>query len=203
MQITSGVRTLLSYPFIYSTFQHLMGAKKGRLNFINENVRPEMGDLILDIGCGPADLLDYLPEVYYWGFDVSEAYIAKAKKKYSGRGKFYSKELDFEDLKAMPKFDLVIASGLLHHLDDIEASNIMRLGCEALKPNGRMITIDSCYVSNQNPIARLLISKDRGQNVRDQAGYENLTARIFSNVKVNIKHKSWIPYTHCIMECTR
>jgi 2-polyprenyl-3-methyl-5-hydroxy-6-metoxy-1,4-benzoquinol methylase len=202
MQITTGVRALLSYPFIYSIFQHLMGAKKGRLNFINENVRPETGDLILDIGCGPADLLDYLPEVNYSGFDVSEAYIAKAKKKYGGRGKFYLKELSFQALKTMPKFDLVIASGLLHHLDDIEASNIMRLGFEALKPSGRMITIDPCYVSNQNPIARLLISKDRGQNVRDQAGYENL-ARIFSNVKVNIKHKSWIPFSHCIMECTR
>lgn len=203
MQITSGVRALLSLPFIYSTFQHLMGAKSIWLNFINENVRPETGDLILDIGCGPADLLDYLPDLDYWGFDISEAYITKAKKKYGGRGKFHVKDLGFEDLKTMPKFDLVIASGLLHHLDDPLANHVMRLGFEALKPNGRMITIDPCYVPNQNPIARFLISKDRGQNVRTQHGYEKLTARIFSNVKVSVKHKSWIPYTHCIMECTR
>jgi SAM-dependent methyltransferase len=203
MQITYGVRALLSHPFIYTTFQYLMGAKSVWSNFVNGNVRPEIGDLILDIGCGPADLLAYLPEVDYWGFDVSEAYIAKAKNKYGRRGKFYLKELGLEDLKDMPKFDLVIASGLLHHLDDIEASNIIRLGYEALKPSGRMVSIDPCYVSNQNPISRFLISKDRGQNVRDQAGYENLMRCIFSNVKTNVKHKSWIPYTHCIMECTR
>ena len=203
MQITSGIRALLSHPFIYTTFQRLMGAKSGWTSFANENIRPEVGNSILDIGCGPADLLEYLPEVDYWGYDISEAYIAKAIKKYGGRGKFHLKELDFEDLKTMPKFDLVIASGLLHHLDNSVANHVVKLGWEALKPRGRMITIDPCYVTGQNPIARFLISKDRGQNVRDQSGYERLVASVFSNVKVNIKHKSWIPYTHCIMECTK
>lgn len=180
-----------------------MGAKEGLASFANENIRAEVGSFVLDIGCGPADLLDYLPSINYWGFDISESYIFKAKKKYGDRGNFYAKELGFEDLKMMPKFDLVIASGLLHHLDDELASHVMRISYEALKSNGRMITIDPCYVFGQNRIARYLISKDRGVNVRDEIGYKKLATKVFHNVQANIKHKSWIPYTHCIMECSK
>jgi SAM-dependent methyltransferase len=203
MQITSGIRAILSYPIVYSSFQRLMGAKSGWIEFVNDYVRPKINDKILDIGCGPADLLNYLPEIKYYGFDINESYIAKAKKKFGKNGNFYCKILDTNDLKNFPKFDLVIASGLLHHLNDNEAKNILNLAFKALKPNGRMITIDPCFVPNQNPIAFFLISKDRGQNIRNQSKYTKLAKSNFSNVKVTIKHKFWIPYTHCIMECSK
>ncbi len=203
MQKITGIRSLLSHPFIYTNFQRLLGADSGWKSFVNENVRPKEGNSLLDIGCGPADILDYLPDIDYWGFDTNEAYIEKAKKKYCSQGRFHAKHLSFEDLKMMPKFDLVIACGLLHHLDDAQANHMMKLAYEGLKPNGRMITIDPCYVYGQNLIARFLISKDRGQNVKDQAGYQHLAVDVFSKIKIHIKNKSWIPYTHCIMECSK
>ena len=170
---------------------------------VNEYIRPHHNCLILDIGCGPADILNYLPEVDYWGFDISDVYISKAKEKYGNRGQFFSKILTCKDLDNMPTFDLVIASGLLHHVDDEGAKSIFTIAHNALKPNGRMITIDPCFIPKQNLIARFLISKDRGQNVRNQLGYETLANEAFSHVNVHIKHKAWIPYTHCIMECTK
>jgi SAM-dependent methyltransferase len=203
MQITTGIRSILSHPAVYSAFQYLMGAKKGWSLFVDHDVRPENGDVILDIGCGPADILEYLPKVDYWGFDISEKYIDKAKAKYGQYGKFYSKMLTIADIEQMPKFDLVMACGVLHHIDDRAAIDLLKLACAALKPGGRMVTIDPCFIPNQNPIARFLISKDRGQNVRDQAGYMRLAHDVFSKVDMSVKHKTWIPYTHCCMECTR
>lgn len=203
MQITTGIRSLLSHPKIYSAFQYLMGAKKGWSLYVNTYVRPKSGDVILDIGCGPADVLEYLPNVEYWGFDISEDYINKAKRKYSEKGKFFSHMLSISDVEQMPKFDLVIACGVLHHVDDKTTYDLLKLAYSALKPGGRFVTVDPCFASDQNPLARFIISKDRGQNVRDQLGYKSLALAVFSEVVVTVKHKVWIPYTHCYMECTR
>ncbi len=203
MQITSGFKTILSRPLIYSAFQYLMGSHQIWSFFVKKIIRPKYGDVILDIGCGPADILNYFPEVDYYGFDISKSYINKAKKRYGKRGNFFAKSLIFDDLKNMPKFDLVIASGVLHHMNDETARRIFKVAYSALKPGGRFLTIDPCFTPNQNAIARFLISNDRGKNVRNQKGYQSLCKNIFTDMKINVKHRLWIPYTHCIMECTK
>lgn len=202
-QITHGVRAILSHPLIYSSFQSLMGAHKFRTNFVARSIRPFDGMALLDIGCGPADIVAYLPQMDYWGFDISEAYIQKAQAKFGSRGHFHCKELRSEDLAALPKFDVALAVGLLHHLDDPVALEVLRLAHQALKPGGRLLTVDPCLDPSQNAIARFLVRNDRGQNVRIRTAYENLAAQVFDNVKAEVSNQAWIPYTHCIMECTR
>ena len=79
-QITHGVRAILSHPLVYSTLQSLMGAHSSRKSFVGNYVKPFPGMRILDIGCGPADILAYLPQVSYSGFDISQDYIDQARK---------------------------------------------------------------------------------------------------------------------------
>ena len=46
-------------------------------------IRYQEEQKILDIGCGPADILKYLPsDVAYCGIDLSEDYIRDARKQY-------------------------------------------------------------------------------------------------------------------------
>lgn len=202
-QITHGVRAILSHPFIYSSFQSLMGAHKARQSFVADFVKPFPGMKVLDIGCGPADILAYLPDVDYSGFDISEGYISRARQKFGKRGEFHCKQLQATDLEGLPSFDVVFALGLLHHLDDAVAIGVMQLASKALKPGGRLLTIDPCLDPLQNPIAGFLVRRDRGQNVRDKAGYETLARAVFGLPRVEVRHKVWVPYTHCFMECTR
>ena len=202
-QITGGIRSILSSPAIYSLFQHLMGARSGWRQFVARDVRAQAGDTVLDVGCGPGDVLDYLPEVDYWGFDISAPYIEQARRRHAGRGQFRCQMLTRDDLPRLPAFDIVIASGLLHHLDDAQAHELLALGRLALKPGGRLLTIDPCLVSGQHPLARFLIERDRGQNVRSEAAYAELARRVFSRVQVTVRHKAWIPYSHCFIECTQ
>jgi len=200
-QITSGVRAVLSFPFVYTSFQYLMGAHSVWRQFVKEYVHPFPGATLLDIGCGPADMLAYLPDVDYWGFDISQAYINRATNKFGQRGHFVCKLLTEADLETLPKFDIVTASGVIHHMDDAVARQFLSLARRALKPDGRLVTIDPCLVDGQNPIARFLIERDRGQNVRAQAGYAALAASEFPDARIEVRHKAWIPYTHCYMEC--
>jgi SAM-dependent methyltransferase len=202
-QITTGFRAILSHPYIYSLFQNLMGAHQGRTRFVSDFVRPVPGSAVLDVGCGTAAILDYLPCVNYWGFDISRAYIDQAKARFGVRGNFQCKELMAADIDNLLKFDIVLAIGLLHHLDDTKAEQTLALTHQALKPRGRLITLDPCIEPGQNSIARFLVTHDRGQHVRTREGYALLVSSIFLQSRVEVKHRSWIPYTHCIMECTR
>ena len=202
-QVTNGIRSVLSHPVVYSTFQNLMGVHAVRSALLNRAIRPKPGMHVLDIGCGPAEILEYLPETKYWGFDISEPYIEQARSRFGDRGHFQAKMLTSSDLEHLPLFDVVLVIGVLHHLDDETAQSLLKLAHLALKPGGRLITLDPCFQKGQNPIARFLISLDRGQNVRKKNEYEQLASGIFTDCRIEVRHKTGIPYTHCIMECTR
>lgn len=202
-QVTTGLRRILGSPVVYSAFQYLMGARNGWRQLVNVYIRPDVGMRILDIGCGPADLLEYLGKIEYWGFDISEDYIEHAKRKYGSRGKFFCQLLNASDLVTMPQFDRVVLSGVLHHLDDAEASKLLALSFQALRPGGWLIAVDPCFADGQNPIARYLIECDRGKNVRVASAYEMLARPAFDMVNAEVRHKRWIPYTHCYMKCVK
>lgn len=202
-QVTSGVRAVLSHPVAYEAFQRFMGAKRRREWIVHDLIRPFPGMRILDLGCGPAEILDSLPaDVAYTGYDMSAEYIEAAKAKFGARGTFHCRLLEEAEAATLEPFDVVMGIGVLHHLDDGTARQFMTLARAGLKPGGRVLTLDACYVPKQNPIARFIISKDRGQHVRDEAGYRALAEGIFTGVAGAVKHWAWIPYTHWSMECS-
>lgn len=204
MQITTGLHAILSTPAIYDFTQSVMGAGELRHEIADKFFDRKTPIRVLDVGCGTAAILDYLPsDVIYFGFDISQPYIEHARQKYSGRGEFFCELLDIERLHTLPKFDVVLAIGVLHHLDDAEARHLMQLGVQCLDDGGRFVSIDPCFAEKQNPVARFLISRDRGQNVRTQGGYQSLSEGIFSTVRGELRHRAWIPYTHWFMECVK
>lgn len=203
-QIITGIRSILSHPIIYNAMQSLVGAYQFRAHYTREYIRPFSHAKILDIGCGTGEILNFLPlSVEYYGFDLNKNYIRYAKKKYGHRGTFICNDIN-NQLKDLPQFDIVLAMGLLHHLDDAEVQRLFNLSTSVLKKEGRLITFDGCYIENQSRFAKFMISRDRGQNIRFPEEYKALTQSNFQNVKIAIRHDLLrIPYTHIIMECQK
>ena len=201
-QITSGLKSILSFPFAYTSLQNLLGGRSARKDFVDRYVRAKAGDRILDIGCDPGDIVGFLPEINYVGFDSNAHYIEIAEKRYGGRATFRCENLGHGTIDELGLFDIVLATGVLHHLDDDDAARLLRLARAALKKGGRLITLDACFIEQQSRIARFLISRDRGQNVRTREGYGRLATSVFEQVKVDVRHDLlWVPYTHIILEC--
>jgi len=199
----TGYRSILSKSYVYDFFQLILGQKKGLIYFINNFVKPTPGDNILDIGCGTAAILEFLPEVNYVGFDKSSDYINRAKEKYGNRGNFNNSLANNIDLASYSKFDIVILIGVLHHLDDREVKLVFNKAKEFLKVGGRLVTEDPTFTTKQNWIAKLLIGLDRGKNVRTPNGYKALAEDVFLDVKISVRHKKFIPYTHAFLECIK
>ena len=199
----ANIQAMQDISALYSLFQRIIGGFVVRSIYAKEYVRPKVNDKILDIGCGPADILRYLPSVEYLGFDMSQKYINSARKRFGNRGTFLCKKVSREAIDRISSFDIVLAYGIIHHLNDDEALQLFELSRSVLKPGGRLVTLDGCYVDEQSPVARYILSKDRGQYVRTKEGYLNLASKIFSDIKVNIRNDLLrIPYTIIIMECS-
>ncbi len=197
---TGGARRLLSRPSVYSFVQRALGAREVRRAFIDGHVRPLAGERVLDLGCGPGDVLDQMPAVVYTGVDRSARYIAAATARSDERATFIC-----DDLLRTPgpqgPFDAVISIGVLHHLDDADAARMMRLAADALAPGGRLVTIDPGEVPGQPWFTRWLIHRDRGANVRQPEEHGLLARACFEKVTVTVRRDlARIPYAHIILE---
>ena len=204
-QIDKGIRHILSSPYFYDFFQRLVGSNLLLHYLTKEFILPLSPSRILDIGCGTAKILDFLPHtVTYFGFDISKEYIRYAKKKYGGdKLFFYNERVSEMILKDTELFDIIITFGLLHHLNDQEAIDLFKIGKLNLKSNGVMITVDNTYFKGQSKIARFISSKDRGRHVRYPEGYSSLAETIFPSVEVIIRNNiGRIPQTVCILKCS-
>jgi len=198
-------RRILALPGAYRFVAALLRPRQAPI-FAHEYVRARPGDRILDVGCGPGTLLAELPAgIYYVGFDKSEPYVRAARARFGDRGSFFCRTVDRSvvDELGAGSFDLVIAHGVLHHLDDAEADEFFVLARRALTPGGRLITADGCYVAGQSRMARYLLARDRGAHVRTEEAYRVLAARRFGSVTSDIRHDtSRVPYTIVYLVCS-
>jgi SAM-dependent methyltransferase len=202
-QMIHQIRSVLALPWAYQLFFNVIGAPERSRILVREYIRPQPGDRILEIGCGPGTIVPFLPESEYLGFDASPEYIELAQKRFP-RARFVCERVSQYTLPHGEYFDIVLALGIVHHLDDSEALQLFRIAHGALKQGGKLVTLDGVWTNDQSRPARYLLARDRGQFVRSREKYVNLASQVFSNTKASIRHDLLrIPYTHIILECIR
>lgn len=197
------IRSVLALPQAYQLFWTVIGGPHRSKILVDHYIRPRPGDRILEIGCGPGTIVPYLPESEYVGFDMSPEYVAQAQKKFP-QARFVCERVSEYTLRERSYFDIVLALGIVHHLDDAEARRLFQIAHDALKPGGKLVTLDGVWSNGQSSGARALLARDRGEHIRDEEGYVRIASKVFDNIKVSIRHDLLrIPYTHIIMECVR
>ncbi len=209
MQINSGIRYFLAWPRIYNAYQDLVGATRGR-KWVSERFwRLQPGQKAVDIGCGSGNVIQHLPrDVKYVGFDISEKYIEHARVKFAGdpdKTFLVGSAEDFiADLpEPMRDADLVIMSGLLHHLDDDEALVALTLAKQALSPQGRLVALEGSFLIKQARLARWFVGLDRGRNVRTEPAWRALVAQVFDHYETFIlTGLDRTPYTYILIEAS-
>lgn len=198
-----GLKSLLRLPGLYSLFENLVGARRARRIFVSEYLKPSDDMRILDLGCGPAEVLEFLPaRVRYAGYDSNPAYVSAAQRKYSGRGTFRVADVTRLDPPTPNSCDAVIAMFLLHHLDDRACRRVLGYASAALTSAGRLVSIDPCLADETPLLGRWIIAHDRGSYLRAAPAYAALARRHFRHVTTVVRHDLLrIPYSHCLMIC--
>jgi len=205
MQSNSGLLRWLKVPSLYNLFQDVVGANAFRRKIIRDHARARLGDKVIDIGCGPAQVLQNLPEVEYIGLDIDPGYIAFAKRIYGNKGVFIvGNTRSVEGDSRFQDADIVIAITVLHHLDDQEAVHCIRFAYDALKSGGRLICLDPCWIPNQGVFSKYMMSHDRGRDIRTEQQYRQIAGKIFPSVHTWVYTKAMrIPYVTVVLECTK
>ena len=202
-QRINQIYNFINSPLVYRIIQYIMSGTSFRNSIIKKNIKKN-NLKILDIGCGPAQILEQIPRCDYYGYDIDQRSIQYAKKKYRQKNyHFYCKKFNKTEIKKLPKFDFVIFFGILHHLSNKEADKMLTLCKRIMKKNSKLLTEDPILVEKQNIIAKFLIEKDRGTNVRQKKEYINLLKKHFKKIKNKVTHQFFIPYTWFTTICSK
>ncbi len=197
------IRSVLSFPWAYEFFSDVVGGPERNRVLVREYIRPKPADRILDIGCGPGTMVPHLPGTEYVGVDASAEYIDQARLRFP-QARFICERVSRYALVERDYFDIVLALGILHHLDDDEALTLFQIAHDALKPGGKLVTIDGVWTADQSYAARYLLGRDRGRFVRSREGYLAIASKVFSTIESSIRHDLLrIPYTLMILGCVR
>lgn len=200
---TRGLRVVLESPRCYAWSQAVLGADRARRTLVEHYLGPLGSVDVVDLGCGPGVIAPYLGARSYVGYDASPAYIAAARRRHGVRGEFHVARAERVPDREPRRFGLVLALGIVHHLDDASAIALFRAARTLLVPGGRCVTLDPVFVAGQRPLARALAALDRGRHVRDDAAYAALARAAFPSVALS--HRSdllRVPYDHLILTCT-
>lgn len=200
----TGLYRLTQLSSVYSLLQNAIGGERGTRTIADDYINPRMPRRILDFGCGPANILRFVDCDEYVGIDRNERHIAAARKAHGNRGTFLTGDFKTVVEEIDGPFDMVLALGFLHHLEDAQAAAVCRIAHRALQPEGTLLTVDPAFVKAQHRIAKWLARLDSGQNVRAPDGYEAILSPLFADIETSVRHDLLaIPYTHCIVAARR
>jgi SAM-dependent methyltransferase len=197
-----AIEALLGRHSIYRGFRRLTGSDRVNRIFIEQYVRPRNGDAILDVGCGPADVLELIPQVRYTGIDASPNYIAAARRRFGEQAAFFCGDAASLSARGLDAFDAVICMGVMHHLSDAQVLEMLRCARDLLKAGGRFVSYDPCFTHPQHWFARWIHQRDRGEFVRFDRDYEKLIAQVFPSYRRDIRTDlCTVPATVVIFDC--
>jgi SAM-dependent methyltransferase len=199
-QRISGAYRLITIPSIYKGLMFALGADRAITRYVHEVLQPTAGMKMLDVGCGPANVLAYLPQLDYTGIDLNEKHVAYAQQLYGERGRFIVGNAADDLRQEENTFDLINVSALLHHLDDGQAVSLFTSLKRLLKKDGRIVTFDPTWLPKQRSAAKLIKKLDSGTNIRTPEGYLRLLSGLGFEIETIVFHNLLrIPYDHFVM----
>jgi SAM-dependent methyltransferase len=203
---TKGIYSIVASPALYAKIQSFLGGPDAKERLAREIFSDLKGKSVVEIGCGPGLWSAHLQHAAsYIGVDRNQRHIQEANSRYGTQTtRFLCGDLaDAGVISAIGACDVVIAIGILHHLSDDIAREVLSQSAALLGPKGVFIGIEPVLHARQNPIARLLKWLDSGQNIRHEAEYRALFPKelaLQTHVRTNLMR---VPYSHLIMNGLR
>ncbi len=199
--MTKVLRSALYAPLrlaqLYNLLQRFVGADRDRVAFVRAHVVFRPGDKIVDAGCGTGSALEFLPPVTYFGFDPNPDYIRLAQSRYASRGRFLCGDAHSPRVRELAQgAHAFLSLGVLHHLTDIQISEIFSLARACLRPEGRFIFYKPCFSADDDLLGRIFMKLDRGGNIKTDQAWRALLSEHFSIVDEYIRRPVyWFRYT--------
>jgi len=192
--------------WLYKLFQFAVISNANKARICDEVLKPVGVKSVLDFGCGIGYHSEDFRDSEYLGIEPLSGCVDVANKMYKKSNRSFIVG-DHETLKSIPdsSFELVIAIGVLHHIDNRVFSQFIEETYRILKPGGRLTTFDPVFHADQTKLSRWVVSRDRGIWVRSVDDYIQPIKKVFTN-SLNSKIYSGllrIPHDHICIDVTK
>lgn len=199
------IRKILGFAFMYDLFGKIIAPSgEKRFDFVRDYVGDVSGLRILDLGCGTCYVLRHIQgEKEYVGIDMNGRYIEAAKREFAERrtASFFCMDLNAFAAQCETTFDLVVMSGVMHHITDKEVDAAMESIKMILSTEGRFVSQDGVYTDGMNPIAKMLLDWDRGKYVRHERDWLRLMKKHWGEVHYEIRTDTLrLPYSLIVFD---
>jgi SAM-dependent methyltransferase len=169
-------RKLLGHPFVYD---RVRPAVVGGIDMapLYAELAGEPSQAVLDVGCGTGDALRHLRGFEsYLGVDTDPVAIDAAKARWGGESgvRFEARMLRADDITTLAPTGVVL-SGVLHHLTNDEAVDVLRMVAASPRLR-RVVTSDIVFLPGKL-FNNVLAMMDRGRYCRDPDAYAGLARR--------------------------
>ena len=191
---------------LYKLFQFGV-SRSGTAEIIRDEIlKPKNVNNVLDFGCGIGYHANEFIKSSYLGIEPLQSCVDKANIMFSRKGAEFIVG-DHVALRSIPdsSYDLVMAIGVLHHIDDLIFHEFVEESLRVLKPGGRLTTFDPVLHDQQSLFSRWVVRRDRGQWVRNEREYLTVISTYYGQ-DVNSKIYSKllrIPYDHIAIEAIK
>lgn len=179
--MTLGGR-LAAMPRLWNLLRRLLEANfRGEKAVIRRELRswkPESRLRLLDFGCGTGELAPLFPPEGYVGMDVSQVYVAYARRTHGPRFQV----MDGQALAyADDTFDEALVAGVFHHLPDEAVRRMAGELSRVLRPAGRLLAMEDVPTRDWwNLPGRLIHRLDQGAYIRNEGDYLALLSEYFA-----------------------
>jgi SAM-dependent methyltransferase len=206
-----GERWLRTKPFSAPPGHELRECLRTFAHIV-EQLRLDVRAQVLDVGCGPGWLSEYLSRCGYWvtGIDVSEDMIEIARERIASISRPIAEGLEaFAEFHVMPvvempwsgRFDAAILYDAMHHFDDeVETLRVIR---RTLVPGGRIFIHEGVRPMEGSEGERELIEEMQAygtlespfdpeylEAVLGQAGFEDVTRFAAIDALLDVSEKA-------------
>ena len=199
---------ILTLPRVYSTLQKSI-SRSGAASLLAETHYHDLlngSGPILDFGCGPGTLLATYPTIdpkRFVGVDANPHYVEEARAAFP-LATFLGSSHELTDLPfPSGHFEFAVMSGVLHHLPDASARQVLTAISELLAPGGQLLTFDPTWRSH--PVALALMVADRGRHIRSSDQYKALIEHAFGAGSCTTREERRllrVPYESCLARAT-
>jgi ubiquinone/menaquinone biosynthesis C-methylase UbiE len=133
--------------------------------------------LTLDLGCGTAEFCRCFAPEKYLGIDISEKYVAFAKKRYPQYS--FAVAVGQNLCLRSQRFPQILINGVIHHLSDQAALAVLAEAHRVLADDGGLLLIEDIETNSTSLLSRMIHALDEGENIRGHRQYEQLVCKLF------------------------
>ena len=156
------------FPSLWMIFQFIIGGTVDKRKLCM--LKYENQKRILEVGCSLGNIASAFKKcpADYTGVDIDPIVINYANKKFCSLSNFHFHCIDIGIIDLDHKFDYIILAGVLHHIDDKTAGDIIR-SVESLSEDlATIVIVDPLLPQHDDPwLVRNFTKLERGQYLRD------------------------------------